>query len=164
MATADEQNVTLREGLGAPLTRAQMDTNFKELKYVISDFHNHENAADPHIQYFNTSRLNNYLSQTFIRNREWFSVSVNSDIDDLQGFLVDTSGGPITVNLPLNPSNQMSVAFIDPNGTWRDNNLTVDGNGTDIAVTGDTFLTCDMNYFAFGLVYIATENKWMFFR
>lgn len=46
--------------------------------------------------------------------------------------LADTSGAAWTLTLPASPSTGDMVEVQDAAGTWADENLTVDGNGTDI--------------------------------
>ena len=49
-----------------------------------------------------------------------------------QRFLVNTSGHPHTIQLPASPLVGDAVTFVDLNGTFQTNNLTVDRNGNDI--------------------------------
>jgi hypothetical protein len=71
--------------------------------------------------------------------------------------LANTSGGAFTITLPSSPSNGELVRFTD-GGDWEDNNLTIDGNGTNIH--GDSTLTCDILNASFTLVYSSDLAEW----
>lgn len=66
----------------------------------------------------------------------------------------DTSGGAFTITLPSSPLDGDEVWFADPGANWATNNLTVDGNGNNIA--GATTFTADLDEGHFIAVYDGT--------
>jgi len=73
--------------------------------------------------------------------------------------LVDTTGAPITITLPAFPTFGQVVKFIDLAGTWDTNNLTVDGNGSNILGQSDT-LVSDLARQNFALIFSGTAQGW----
>lgn len=67
------------------------------------------------------------------------AVTVNQRVN------ADTSGGAFTATLPPSKADGDEYYFYDIARTWDVNNLTIDGNGHDFDVDGDTFdrLVCD---------------------
>ena len=74
---------------------------------------------------------------------------------------VNTSGGAVTITLPASPSAGDQVSFIDLDGTFDSNNLTVARNGQDIMNINQD-LTVDLKNAAFALVYSNAANGWKF--
>ena len=72
---------------------------------------------------------------------------------------IDTSSGPVTVELPASPSTGDSVRFKDLNGTFQTNNLTVNNNGSNINGITDV-LTVAQEDAGFELVYTDATNGW----
>jgi hypothetical protein len=57
------------------------------------------------------------------------------------GYLVDTSGGAITVTLPASPSQGAQIQLMDALNTWAAHNVTLAGNGSNIVFSsGNTIL------------------------
>jgi len=76
------------------------------------------------------------------------------------GYFVNTSGGVITATLPGSPTIGDFVSFIDYNGTFDTNNLTVARNGNPIQ--GDaTDLTVATERAGFTLVYVDATQGWL---
>jgi len=76
---------------------------------------------------------------------------------------VDTSGAAITVTLPASPTQGDEVAFIDSEGTFDTNNLTVEpGSEKIMANTAGDEMVVDTNGAAFTLVYQDSTFGWRF--
>lgn len=82
------------------------------------------------------------------------------------GFIsVDTSGGPVTLRLPYPPSAGDNISFQDARNNFETNNLTIDGNGTQIDINGGVnTVTLDISGTAGILVFNAIINRWTFSR
>ena len=76
-----------------------------------------------------------------------------------QRFLVNTSAAECTIQLPSSPLTGDSVTFLDLNGTFSTNKLTVDRNGNDIMNLAEN-LTAETDHAAFTLVYTGATNGW----
>ena len=76
-----------------------------------------------------------------------------------QRFLVNTAAGPQTINLPAAPLTGDSVTFLDLNGTFQTNNLTVGRNGNEIMNLAEDMIA-ETNHAAFTLVYTGASNGW----
>ena len=74
---------------------------------------------------------------------------------------VNTSGGAVTITLPASPSAGDQVTFIDLDGTFDSNNLTVDRNSEAIMALNQN-LTVDLKNAAFALVFTNSTNGWKF--
>ena len=61
--------------------------------------------------------------------------------------------------MPAAPLTGDSVTFLDLNGTFQTNNLTVDRNGNDIMNLAEN-MTAGINHAAFTLVYTGAINGW----
>ncbi len=71
---------------------------------------------------------------------------VNSSISITGGqYLVDTSGGAFSLNLPAGPSSGMSIRFIDAAESFNLNNLTLIPGGTNTINGSTSSLICDVN-------------------
>ena len=72
---------------------------------------------------------------------------------------VDTSGGAFTINLPSSAAIGDQIKFIDAEGTFAAENLTVGRNGHKIqGATSD--LTVSTDGAGFALVYNDSDNGW----
>ena len=77
---------------------------------------------------------------------------------------VNTNAGAVTITLPTSPTQGDEVAFVDAEGTFDTNNLTVDP-GSGIKIMGQTAadtMVVDTNNAAFALVYQDAANGWRF--
>ena len=74
-------------------------------------------------------------------------------------YLVNTSVFATTVNLPASPLTGDTVTFLDLNGTFQSNPLTVGRNGNEIMnLTED--MTAEVNHAGFTLVWTGGTNGW----
>ena len=75
----------------------------------------------------------------------------------------DTSGGAFTITLPSSPSQGDEVSFIDSEGTFDTNNLTIEpGSEKIMANTAGDEMVVDSNNAAFTLVYQDSAFGWRF--
>ena len=76
---------------------------------------------------------------------------------------IDTSAAAVTVTLPASPSQGDSVSFIDSEGTFDTNNLTVEpGSEKIMAKTAGDEMVVDTNGAGFTLVYQDSDFGWRF--
>ena len=74
---------------------------------------------------------------------------------------VDTSASAVTITLPSSPSQGDEVSFIDSEGTFDTNNLTVEpGSEKIMANTAGDEMVVDTNNAAFALVYQDSDFGW----
>ena len=76
-----------------------------------------------------------------------------------QRFLVNTSAAECTIQLPSAPLTGDAVTFLDLNGTFSTNKLTVDRNGNEIMNLAEN-MTAETDHAAFTLVYTGAANGW----
>jgi len=89
----------------------------------------------------------------------WATKTSNYTSSAKDGLFVNTSSGPITITLPSSPSTGDYIHFLDLNGTFATNNLTVARNGNNIiGVASD--LIVDINNSGLTLVYTDASNGW----
>ena len=75
----------------------------------------------------------------------------------------DTSGGAFTITLPSSPTQGDEVSFIDSEGTFDTNNLTIEpGSEKIMANTAGDEMVVDTNNAAFTLVYQDSSFGWRF--
>ena len=67
-------------------------------------------------------------------------------------YMVDTTNGPVTINLPASPQNLDTISFVDAKGTFDQNNLTVGRNGNNIMGLAEDMIV-GKKYIAFDLIY-----------
>ena len=76
---------------------------------------------------------------------------------------VDTSAGAVTITLPSSPTQGDAVSFIDAEGTFDTNNLTVEpGSEKIMANTAGDEMVVDTNNAGFTLVYQDSSFGWRF--
>ena len=76
---------------------------------------------------------------------------------------VDTSAGAVTITLPSSPTQGDAVSFIDAEGTFDTNNLTVEpGSEKIMANTAGDEMVVDTNNAGFTLVYQDSTHGWRF--
>ena len=66
--------------------------------------------------------------------------------------------GAFTIDLPASPVLGMSVIFMDEQGTWNTNNLTVNGNIENIIGSATMVLDVDNAWAEF--IFTATTRGW----
>jgi hypothetical protein len=76
------------------------------------------------------------------------------------GYFVNTSGNAITATLPASPTLGDFISFVDYNGTFDTNNLTVARNGNPIQGSA-TDLTVATERAGFTLVYVDATQGWL---
>jgi hypothetical protein len=79
-------------------------------------------------------------------------------VNDFLG--VDTSAGPFTVTLPATPSPNNQVRFADMGGALSVNNLTINGNGSNILGSASNFVA-DTNNIDFSVIYYNATRGWV---
>ena len=74
---------------------------------------------------------------------------------------VDTSAGAVTITLPSSPSQGDAISFIDAEGTFDTNNLTIEpGSEKIMAQTAGDEMVVDTNNAGFALVYQDSDFGW----
>ena len=76
-----------------------------------------------------------------------------------QRFLVNTAAAQATIQLPASPLTGDAVTFLDLNGTFQTNKLTIDRNGQEIMNLAEN-MSATINHAAFTLVYTGAINGW----
>ncbi len=76
-----------------------------------------------------------------------------------QRFLVNTAAAEATIQLPASPLTGDAVTFLDLNGTFATNKLTVDRNSHDIMNLAEDMIA-ETDHAAFTLVYTGAINGW----
>lgn len=79
------------------------------------------------------SYLTKANADTYYRTLD-FNTSINSNTNAVNKttYLCDTSSGTFTLTLPISPIEFNYIEIIDYKGTFKTNNLTIDGNGKNI--------------------------------
>jgi len=91
----------------------------------------------------------------------WQAVVTSSlSVSAGEGYFINTSGNVITATLPASPTIGQEVAFIDYNGTFDTNNLTVARNGKNIQGLAED-LTVSIERSAFSLVFTDNTQGWL---
>ena len=91
----------------------------------------------------------------------WQAVVTSSlTVVSKNGYFVDTSSAAITATLPSSPTLGDFISFIDYNGTFDTNNLTIARNGKPIQGSA-TDLTVATERAGFTLVYVDATQGWL---
>lgn len=83
------------------------------------------------------------------------------------GFInVDTTSGPVTVNLPFPPSNGDNISFQDARNTFETNNLVINGNGKQIDTVngGVNSITLNVDGTSGIFIFNTSIDRWTFSR
>tara|TARA_A100001391_G_C5064778_1_gene276903 strand:- start:1632 stop:2123 length:492 start_codon:yes stop_codon:yes gene_type:complete len=107
-----------------------------------------------------TLKLYNGSADINVGQTSWSAKSSNFTATANSKNFVDTSGGAVTATLPASPSQGDEVRFVDTNGTFDTNNLTVDRNGKPIQGAASN-LTVATERAGFGLVFYNDTQGWL---
>lgn len=89
----------------------------------------------------------------------WSRINTNTTAAANNGYMIDTSGGAVTLTLAASPSNGDQVAFTDANGTFQTNNLTINPNGKTIMGDSSNQTVSTKNFCGL-LVYNSNTTDW----
>jgi len=86
-------------------------------------------------------------------------IEVDSDCNTVAGNLMlsDTSNGAFTITFPDSSNNGDEIDVCDVKGTFKDNPVTIDGNGSKI-LGDDTFIVDINNSYT---MFVYTPNGWI---
>ena len=94
------------------------------------------------------------------RFKAWTEVNSTTTLSAKERRIVDTSGGPVQLNLPAVATLGDEVRIIDGTGNAGTNNITINRNGHKIE--GDASnLVIDLDRAGFGLVYYNVTQGWI---
>jgi len=96
---------------------------------------------------------------TIVQPEDWDEKTGAFDASNSDRLLLDSSGGPFTVNLPASPVMGDAVSFVDAAASCGTNNVTVGRNGEKIMGLEEN-LTIDEDDAAFDLVYYNSTYGW----
>ena len=89
----------------------------------------------------------------------WIITSTNVSINKSEAYMVDTTGGGVTVTLPATPNLGDTIRLMDLAGTFDTNNCTVARNGENIMGLAEDLILSTENA-AIGLVYSNATYGW----
>ena len=90
---------------------------------------------------------------------DWSLITTNTTAADGDKYLVDTSGGAVTVTLPASPSAGDEVILRDAKRTSETNAITVARNSENIGGLAED-LSIDLNGYQVHLVYVDASHGW----
>jgi hypothetical protein len=90
----------------------------------------------------------------------WSIVNADDTIEKSEGFMVDSSGGPVQVTLPATAAIGDTVRIADIAGSFQTNNCTISRNGHNIMGLAQD-LTLDKQYTSIGLLYTNATYGWI---
>ena len=92
-------------------------------------------------------------------------TDVNSNLTVSNHYIlnVDSSTGPITITLPVAPTNGQSYIIKDFTGLSSTNNITINGNGNVFDFTNTANYIIDSNFSAIEVSFDSATNKWITF-
>ena len=95
------------------------------------------------------------------RFKAWTEVNTSpTTLEAKERRIVDTSGGPIQLNLPAAANIGDEVRIIDGTGNASTNNITINRNGHNIEGAADNIIV-DVDRAGFGLVYYNSTQGWI---
>ena len=89
----------------------------------------------------------------------WGVVSVNSNTESGNGYIVNTTSGQVTLTLPSTPSPGDQIGISDYNSGFEANNCIISRNGSNIMGLSNDFI-CDVNSMSIMLVYADASQGW----
>ena len=89
----------------------------------------------------------------------WESCNSNTLAVKGSGYLVDVTGGAVTITLPLYPQPDDQVGISDYTGLFSTTNCVVNRNGKPIMGVDDNF-TCNIDNMTVWFAYIDTTEGW----
>lgn len=95
-----------------------------------------------------------------IGNFVWEMLNTSATLEKSKGYFIDTTIGPITVSLPLNPTIGDTVKIADIIGNFDTNNVTVWGNGNKIMGLSENMTLCS-KYLALTYTFSDITNGWV---
>ena len=87
-------------------------------------------------------------------------MNADDTIEKSEGFMVDSSGGPVQVTLPATAAIGDTVRIADIAGSFQTNNCTISRNGHNIMGLAHD-LTLDKQYTSIGLLYTNATYGWI---
>ena len=103
----------------------------------------------------------NIGSSVVERFKAWTEVNTSpTTLSAKERRIVDTSGGPIQLNLPALANIGDEVRIIDGTGNASTNNITINRNGHNIEGAADNIIV-DVDRAGFGLVYYNSTQGWI---
>jgi len=90
----------------------------------------------------------------------WSIVNSADTIEKSEGFMVDTTGGPVTVTLPVSAQIGDTIRIADVAGNFAVNNCTIARNGHNIMGLAQD-MTLDTQYASIGLLYSNATYGWI---
>ena len=90
---------------------------------------------------------------------EWKVISVNTNAVTKNGYIINTSGGSVTLTLPSAPVAGDIIGIADYNKNFATHNCTIDRNGKNIMGMGENFV-CDVNNTNITLIYTDNTLGW----
>lgn len=86
------------------------------------------------------------------------NISSNTTLNEsCEAILVNTSGGAITITLPLTPTDG-TFFYIKDKGNAGTNNITINGNGKNIDGAATTVININDDYTE--VLYCSTSDEW----
>lgn len=90
---------------------------------------------------------------------DWYTTTTSVSASNGEGYLIDCSGGVVTVTLPSSASVGHDMAIIDSSGSSSTNNITIARNGHNIMGVAEDFVI-DVDYGAVVFVYSDASVGW----
>lgn len=89
----------------------------------------------------------------------WNMVSISVNATSGNGYIVDTSGGQVTLTLPASPSVGEQIGVSDYNKHFETNNCIISRSGHKIMGLSEDFV-CDVNASTMMFVYTGVTQGW----